>query len=152
MASSFASRGSGWISRNVSSLKESGAVMGCPERWWSHRPWWCSKSVWMLCWGMWFSGNHWWRANGWTGWSCGSFPTLAILWLKGTLSRYPCWCFHFFAFLTTVSSHSASLPWQEAVFHWRAGTVFWPNPQRCPIRGKISSWSLLLISLCPGAW
>ena len=24
--------------------------------------------------------NHWWRANGWTGWSCGSFPTLAILW------------------------------------------------------------------------
>jgi len=47
---------------------------------WSHRPWWCSKSVWMLCWGTWFSGNHWWRANGWTGWSCGSFPTLAILW------------------------------------------------------------------------
>ena len=23
--------------------------MGCPERWWSHRAWWCSKSVWMLC-------------------------------------------------------------------------------------------------------
>jgi len=46
----------------------------------SHRPWWCLKSVWMLCWGTWFSGNHWWRANGWTGWSCGSFPTLAILW------------------------------------------------------------------------
>jgi len=41
---------------------------------------WCSKSIWMLCWGTWFSGNHWWRANGWTGWSCGSFPTLAILW------------------------------------------------------------------------
>ena len=54
--------------------------MGCPERWWSHRAWWCSKSVWMLCWETWFSENHWWRANGWTGWSCGSFPTLAILW------------------------------------------------------------------------
>ena len=51
-----------------------------PERWWSHWAWWCSKSVWMLCWGTWFSENHWWRANGWTGWSCGSFPTLAILW------------------------------------------------------------------------
>jgi len=33
----------------------------------------------MLCWGTWFSENHWWRAKGWTGWSCGSFPTLAIL-------------------------------------------------------------------------
>jgi len=54
--------------------------MGCPERWWSHRPWWCSKSVWMLCWGTWFSGTHWWWVDGWTGWSCGSFPTLAILW------------------------------------------------------------------------
>jgi len=36
--------------------------------------------IWMSCWGTWFSGSHWWRANGWTGWSCGSFPTLAILW------------------------------------------------------------------------
>ena len=36
---------------------------------------------WMLCWGTWFSENHWWRENGWTGWSCGSFPTLAMnLW------------------------------------------------------------------------
>jgi len=34
----------------------------------------------MLCWGTWFSENHWWRVNGWTGWSCGSFPTLVILW------------------------------------------------------------------------
>jgi len=46
---------------------------------------WCSKSVWMLCWGTWFSGNHWWRANGWTGWSCGSFSTLAILWFYDSL-------------------------------------------------------------------
>ena len=22
---------------------------GCPERWWSHRPWRCSRNVWMLC-------------------------------------------------------------------------------------------------------
>jgi len=43
-------------------------------------PWWCSESIWMLCWGTWFSENHWWWANGWTGWSCGSFPTLVILW------------------------------------------------------------------------
>jgi len=40
----------------------------------------CSRNVWMLCRGTWFSKNHWWWANGWTGWSCGSFPTLAILW------------------------------------------------------------------------
>ena len=25
----------------------------------SHRPWRCSKSVWMLCGGTWFSENHW---------------------------------------------------------------------------------------------
>jgi len=81
MASSCAREDSGWTLGNTSSLKGwSGTGMGCPERWWSHRLWWCSKSVWMLCWGTWFSENHWWRANGWTGWSCGSFPTLAILW------------------------------------------------------------------------
>ena len=33
---------------------------GLPRRWWSHRAWWCSKSVWMLYWGSWFSKNHWW--------------------------------------------------------------------------------------------
>jgi len=66
---------------STTSLKEwSGTGMGCPGRWWSHRAWRCSKSVWMLCWGTWFSENHWWRANGWTGWSSGSFPTLVILW------------------------------------------------------------------------
>jgi len=64
----------------------SGTGIGCPERWWSHRPWWCSKSVWMLCWGTWFSENHWWRAHGWTGWSCGSFPTLAILWFNDSMT------------------------------------------------------------------
>jgi len=81
MASSCAREDSGWTLGNTTSLKGwSGTGMGCPERWWSHRPWRCSKSVWMLRWGTWFSDNHWWRANGWTGWSCGSFPTLAILW------------------------------------------------------------------------
>jgi len=76
MASSCAREDSGWTLGNTTSLKGwSGTGMGCPERWWSHQPWWCSKSVWMLCWGTWFSKNHWWRVNGWTGWSCGSFPT-----------------------------------------------------------------------------
>ena len=51
----------------------------------------------MLCWGTWFSENHWWRANGWTGWSCGSFPTLAILWFYDSMNCQavqtfcPCW-------------------------------------------------------------
>jgi len=80
MASSCTREDSGWTLGNTTSLKGwSGTGMGCPERWWSHRAWWCSKSVWMLYWGAWFSENHWWRANGWTGWSCGSFPTLLIL-------------------------------------------------------------------------
>jgi len=87
MASSCAREGSGWTLGNTTSLKGwSGTGMGWPERWWSHRPWWCSKSVWTLCWGTWFSGNHWWRADGWTGWSCRSFPTLAILWFYASFS------------------------------------------------------------------
>jgi len=81
MASSCTREDSGWTLGNTTSLKEwSGTGMGCPERWWSHWARWCSKSIWMFCWGTWFTENHWWRANGWTGWSCGSFPTLAILW------------------------------------------------------------------------
>ena len=68
---------------NTASLKGwSGTGMGCPERWWSHRPWRCSRNVWMLCWGTWFSESHWWWANGWTGWSCGTFSTWAILWFN----------------------------------------------------------------------
>ena len=54
--------------------------MGCPERWWSHWLWRCSRNIWTLCWGTWFSENHWWWVNGWTGWSCGSLPTFVILW------------------------------------------------------------------------
>jgi len=44
----------------------------------------------MLCWGTWFSDNHWWWVDGWTGWSCGSFPTLVILWFYICLVRR--WC------------------------------------------------------------
>jgi len=79
MASSCAREDSGWTLGNTTSLKGwSGTGMGCPERWWSHRPWRCSKSVWMLCWGTWFSENHWWRANKWLGWM--------ILWVFSNLS------------------------------------------------------------------
>ena len=49
MASSCTREGSGWTLGNPTSLKGwSGTGMGCPERWWSHRPWRCSKHVWML--------------------------------------------------------------------------------------------------------
>jgi len=64
----------------------SGTGMGCPERWW--RPWRSSKNVWMLCWETWFSKNPWWQVDGWTGWSCGSFPTLAILWFYDLVPRF----------------------------------------------------------------
>jgi len=54
-------------------------------------------NIWMLCWGTWFNENHWWWVNGWTGWSCGSFPTLTILQfyeLKGQESKHWAgWCF-----------------------------------------------------------
>ena len=43
-------------------------------------------NVWVLCWGTWFNENHWWWVNGWTGWSCGSFPTLAILWFYDSMN------------------------------------------------------------------
>ena len=69
---------------------------------WSIR---CSRSVWMLCWGTWFSGNHWWRVNGWTGWSCGSFPTLAILWFYTTTFWWRCWV------------ELCAAPWSEALLN-----------------------------------
>jgi len=50
MASSCTRESSGWMSGNTTSLKGwSGTGIGCPERWWSHCAWWCSRSVWMLC-------------------------------------------------------------------------------------------------------
>ena len=85
-ASSCTREDSGWTLGNTASLKGwSGTGMSCPERWWSQWPWRCSRNVWMLCWRTWFSENHWWKVNGWTGWSCGSFPTLPILWFYGYL-------------------------------------------------------------------
>ena len=79
MASSCVREDSGWMLGNTTSLKgRSGTGMGCPEGWWSHRAWWCSKSVWMLCWGTWFSENHWWRVNEWLDWM--------ILWVFSNLS------------------------------------------------------------------
>jgi len=66
----------------LTSLKEwSGTGMGCPERLWSHQPWRCSRNVWTLCRGTWFSENCWWWVDGGMGWSWGAFPTLVILWL-----------------------------------------------------------------------
>ena len=85
-ASSCAREGLRWTLGNTTSLKEwSGTVMGSPARWWSHRPWRCSRNIWTLCWGTWFNENYWWWVNGWTGWSCGSFPTLVILWFYYSL-------------------------------------------------------------------
>ena len=50
MASSCTRERSGWTLGNTASLKGwSGTGMGCPERWWSHRPWRCSRNVWTLC-------------------------------------------------------------------------------------------------------
>ena len=75
MASSCAREGSGWTLGNTPSLKGwSGTGMGCPEGWWSHQAWKRSRDIWTLCWGTWFNENR------WTGWFCGSFPTIAILW------------------------------------------------------------------------
>ena len=59
--------------------------------WWSHWPWRCSRNVWMLCWGTWFSENYWWWVDGWTGWSCGSLPTLVILWFYGSMNIFQTW-------------------------------------------------------------
>jgi len=40
-------------------------------------------------WGTWFSENHWWWVNGWTGWSCGPPPTFAILWFYEFVKKAP---------------------------------------------------------------
>jgi len=47
MASSSIMRGLGWILGKTSSKDWSGTRIGCPGRWWSHRPRRCSRSVWM---------------------------------------------------------------------------------------------------------
>ena len=46
MALSRTRGGSGWILGNISCQKEwRGTGTGCPGRWWSHRPWRCSRTV-----------------------------------------------------------------------------------------------------------
>jgi len=52
--------------------------------------WRCSKRVWMLCWGTWFSENHWWRVNEWLDWM--------ILWVFSNLSDSMILWFMFFYF------------------------------------------------------
>ena len=60
MASSCTRGDSGWTLGNTTSLKEwSGMGTGCPERWWSHRPRRCSRTVQMGHGGMW----------AWWGWA-----------------------------------------------------------------------------------
>ena len=94
MALSCAMGGSGWTLGNTTYLKQwSGTGMGCPGRWWSHRPWRFSRNVWTLCWGTWFNENYWWWVDGWTGWSCGSFPILVILWFYEITNKKFCVCF-----------------------------------------------------------
>jgi len=124
-----AREGSGWTLGNTTTLKGwSGTGMGCPERWWSHRPWRCSRNVWTLCWGMWFSENYWWWVDGWTGWSCGSFPTLMILWFYDSSpilpagvsfsASHPVWIQEFLhlAFLPQkVTISSAKSPWFQSI-------------------------------------
>ena len=34
----------------------SGTGMACPGRWWSRRPWQCSRGIWMRSYAIWFSG------------------------------------------------------------------------------------------------
>jgi len=64
------------VSSNGNCLSASGLATYSMEfglDWWSTR-FWARHHISTL------NMSHWWRANGWTGWSCGSFPTLAILW------------------------------------------------------------------------
>jgi len=53
--------GSGWILGKKNSLKEWLSIgTGCPQRWWGHCPWRCSRNVKMWHSGTWFSGQYWW--------------------------------------------------------------------------------------------
>jgi len=65
MASSCARRDSGWTLGNTSPKEWSGAGMGCPGRWWSHRPWRRSRNIWIL-----FEGHGLVRSIG-DGWMVG---------------------------------------------------------------------------------
>jgi len=70
----------------------------------------------MFCWGTWYSENHWWRANTWTGWSRGTFPTLAILWFyKICCTGESCICKR--CVLTMQSSRTGKTPITHSLSH-----------------------------------
>ena len=54
----------------------SGTRMGSPGRWCSHCCWRCSRNIYTLHWGIWFSGKYGWYVDDWTGWSCRSPSTI----------------------------------------------------------------------------
>jgi len=58
MASSYVRGGLDWISGKIFLMKEwSGIGIGCPGKWLSHRPWRCSRNVWI--WHFWtFFSRH----------------------------------------------------------------------------------------------
>jgi len=91
-ASSCARGDLGLMLGTIYPLREwSGAGMGCPGRWGSHRPWGCPKNVWMWYWGTWFSWEilvvH--GQLDWMVWR--AFPTLVILWF------YDSWGYCFYS-------------------------------------------------------
>jgi len=157
MASSCAKEGSGWTLGNTTLKGWSGTGMGCPGKWWSHRPWRCSRNGWMLCWGTWLSENHWWWVNGWTGWSCGSFPTLVILWfysmilwIRFSKLEIRGWGLRkilFFFFLLETWKQSGKKSFGERTAQhscWGApGEVTgWRNPMMCGERSRTEAWWL----------
>lgn len=96
-----------------------------------------------------------WKFDSFSTFDCISCRVQAIfryMLLKDTLSMYP----RCIISVPLVFLNMFVLPCVPSVavdsFHWKVKIVIWPNLQCCPTRGKISSWSLLLISLCPEAW
>jgi len=103
-----------------------GTGMGCPGRWWSHRPWRCSRNVWTLYWGTWFSESYWSWVDGWTGWSCGSLPNLVTLWCYDSKQLPANLHLH-----TDLSDTKYVTKWWEPQYltllspHWMLGIGIW---------------------------
>ena len=96
MALSCARVSLGWISGKTSLLKGLLSTgIGSPERWLSHHPCMCLKTVWMWCSGTWFSRGLLvrvvWLDCGWIQWSLRSFPTWAILWFYERMKSVISW-------------------------------------------------------------